>query len=617
MGYLEGILGGFMDRKYAVEQQNLDEANKAADRESRVYGALLMSPDPEVQAHALTGLLTSAQAPKRAGGIRGWLGQIQANPAYEQIKRLIATPTTALEPMPGATPTAPSHPSTGMIGMPPSQSLAQSPTAATTPGAPPLTATEPAPAPSTVAAPEPTAPERGAAPAAAAGTFAGGQRTVLRPRHVLMSPEEGMLMQRRAAAQGDVEGFATGLRTAFPRMPEDQVQTLAQRHFMRGAGMGVGSVQSIAGELPDGTPAFGVFDRLPGSPTFGKYIDPDTHQPLEGFRPRTTTGSTTLGVDRETFARILYSKRASQLTGQQLATVEEAARLTKQQLTPNQALGHAERMLPDATKEQQLQFADALRSGTAAPSAVAPSVAQPPSEVVPPGLTPAEPSPGATPPPAPAHPGMGAAVPPELSRATREMGKPLPPAIQTAIARTLSMNDTLDKALAALEPYKTDDRLQSSIDIFRKYRLGTESNPIAIDEAQLGDLAGLQQAASASLGGAGRSQRIYADKRLHTPRAPSGRQIMAAGSGLGAEATQRLSLLRGDEGGFDAPSQMYLKLKNLRDLNLQFIADMTEASALTKPSAPIRPMSSHGPGAAPTVPTAHKDANGNWVISIP
>lgn len=74
--------------------------------------------------------------------------------------------------------------------------------------------------------------------------------------------------------------------------------------------------QSIAGEMEDGTPAFGVFNRATG-----KYNDPDTGDPLPGFRPRTSTGSTSLGADRESLAKELFGKRASALTPAEMAQV--------------------------------------------------------------------------------------------------------------------------------------------------------------------------------------------------------------------------------------------------------------------------------------------------------
>lgn len=69
--------------------------------------------------------------------------------------------------------------------------------------------------------------------------------------------------------------------------------------------LSAGSIQSVAGEMPDGSPAFGILDRRPTSPTFGKYLDADTQQPLEGFQPRTSTASTSLGQMAERAAKAL------------------------------------------------------------------------------------------------------------------------------------------------------------------------------------------------------------------------------------------------------------------------------------------------------------------------
>lgn len=75
-------------------------------------------------------------------------------------------------------------------------------------------------------------------------------------------------------------------------------------------------MQSIAGELPDGTPVFGVFNRQTGT-----YNDPQTGEPIPGFRPRTSTGSRTLGGDREALAIEMFKKPASQLSSEQMAAV--------------------------------------------------------------------------------------------------------------------------------------------------------------------------------------------------------------------------------------------------------------------------------------------------------
>jgi len=67
--------------------------------------------------------------------------------------------------------------------------------------------------------------------------------------------------------------------------------------------------QSIAGEVVDpktgkATSAFGVFDRATG-----KYLNAETGEPMQNFRPRTTTGSTSMGTDREALARSMFGTR--------------------------------------------------------------------------------------------------------------------------------------------------------------------------------------------------------------------------------------------------------------------------------------------------------------------
>lgn len=87
---------------------------------------------------------------------------------------------------------------------------------------------------------------------------------------------------------------------------------------MRRAGGLTGSAarpQSIAGELPDGTPAFAVFRN-------GRYYDADTDLPIDGFRPRTTTGSASLGIYAERAAKMITNPA----TGRPFLSANEAAR---------------------------------------------------------------------------------------------------------------------------------------------------------------------------------------------------------------------------------------------------------------------------------------------------
>jgi hypothetical protein len=95
--------------------------------------------------------------------------------------------------------------------------------------------------------------------------------------------------------------------------------------------------QSIAGEYTDDTgkvhTAYGVF-------TAGKYIDADTGQPIKGFRPRTTTGSTSMGVDREALARAMFGgQRFVDLTPDQQQQVLDAEKTRAGQMAESRGLG--------------------------------------------------------------------------------------------------------------------------------------------------------------------------------------------------------------------------------------------------------------------------------------
>lgn len=126
-----------MERRGEVEKENLRQADLSRERESRIYQALLESPDPEIKAAAMTGLLDVAQPPRRKKGLRGWMGEMEAAPAYARIKQLIDTP---VEIAPGR-PAAPGLPSTqiqGTVGPPPQVAPMGTPSRSLTePGAPP------------------------------------------------------------------------------------------------------------------------------------------------------------------------------------------------------------------------------------------------------------------------------------------------------------------------------------------------------------------------------------------------------------------------------------------------------------------------------------------------
>jgi len=104
-----------------------------------------------------------------------------------------------------------------------------------------------------------------------------------------------------------------------------------------------GSIQSVAGEMPDGSPAFGILDRRPQSPTFGKYLDADTQQPLDGFQPRTSTASTSLGQLAERAAKELgFANATAAARAGKMADVNAKARELAQAESKARGIGTGE-----------------------------------------------------------------------------------------------------------------------------------------------------------------------------------------------------------------------------------------------------------------------------------
>lgn len=587
MGYLEGLLGGFQGRKADIEKQNYERSIAAGEREGRIFEALLAHPDQDVRDMALTGLLESAAPKRRSGGLRGWMGELEQSPYLGKVRGLLQTPVSETRQ------TLPSTQTAAGVQLAPAVQprILEAPAQEAAAGMPTTALTEqkgqPPPTPTTYTQAPPT------------------PYTVTRARQGFPSPEAQARQRAIATQQGDVEGRVAGFVAAGGTREEG---LNIERARMRGASLGI---SHVAVELPDGSQRMAVFDARRG-----QYLDPDTQLPFLGARPLSRTASSSWGVELEPLAMAVFGKRGNQLSQAEASVLLEAKQQQKNQLTTQQALSQASRMLPNTTVDQQMALADYLRSSTqaetAAPGGSAPAVGGAPAAGGPPAPTQggaaAPTGPAPTPPPAPR--GIGANLPPALGTASKETGKPLPTPVQSAIVRTLSMNDVINKALAALEPYKGSTSLDDTMALVAKYRAGTESDPLTLASAQLPDLAGLQQSASTLLGGASRAMKIYADRRQHTPRLPSGRQIMIAGApGMNANRVSSLSQLRmGDEGGFDSPAQMYQKLANLRDVNNQFLKDIENAAEMRTQTTP----SAQTPPSAAT-----KDAQGNWIIHVP
>jgi len=138
----------------------------------------------------------------------------------------------------------------------------------------------------------------------------------------LLSPEQAAqrkLTQDIAGQQAQIEAKVALARRILPTLQAvDKTATLDDALATVGIRLPAERnlrPQSVAGEL-NGKPAFGVFRD-------GQYHDPETGEVLHGFTPRVTTGSTTLGADRESVARELYGKPAAQLDSEQMKAVNK------------------------------------------------------------------------------------------------------------------------------------------------------------------------------------------------------------------------------------------------------------------------------------------------------
>src|SRR5262252_52556 len=150
MGWLDGWLTGFADRHRQIEQENLALAQKASEREGRVFEALLNSRDPEVRGMAATGLIAGTQPLKRKSGLSGWIGEMQSNPMYPKLMNYINTPQLqGYEDIPG-TGIDMTAKQAGYVPREPS-TAAMSPTQTTAPGAAGPAPVQPGPPPPPVA----------------------------------------------------------------------------------------------------------------------------------------------------------------------------------------------------------------------------------------------------------------------------------------------------------------------------------------------------------------------------------------------------------------------------------------------------------------------------------
>lgn len=591
MNFWGGLLGGFLDRKYALEAQANRASELAADRENRVFTTLLNSDDPEVSKMALAGLLHSTDPRQKAKGLRGWVGETLASPYMGKIDALMQTPVRRTETTtiqgPGENIGIPS-PIPGMANPAPG------PTEAVTPSL-----TQPSAAAAPAGMPPDSLVKPGGPPPAPVGwtqappTPITLQRQVLQPREAFVRPLDRYALEQIAKNRADIEGDVAGYMALGLGRPEALKQVMTERLRRGGGAIGPRYEGNVLFEqlTPDEQA------MVPGGHSglmLRRTVDPQTLRPT--FYP-ITQAFQSAGTQNEAVAGALFGKRFADLEQGQKGTVLQAVQSIKGAPTVTAALTAANQWFPNLDADTKMSFVNSLLQatqpnfGTNAPPPAPTGAAAVQQQIG--GTVEAPSAAGVTPPPAPGGK-TPLKVPSDLATATKETGKPLPAEAQTAVARTKSLNDTITRAMTALGPLKNSTNLDDTMKFVEKYRMGTEGDLSALEAAQLGDLAGLQQAASQTVRGGSRSQRVYADTRLHTPRFPSARQILFAHGGgvipgIGAGAVQTISSLRGDEAMWDSPAQIYNKLASLKQANDDFIRDVEQAAQQPM----TRPMPSH------------------------
>lgn len=590
MGVLEGLLGGFTSRKYDVEAENRRQGELASARERSVFEALLNSDDPETRNLAVAGLLDSASPRRKAGGMRGWIGETLASPYLARIQALSPTITEshqeALAPE-GAFPGQPGQVTPTLPEPPPMLAAAAQPT--TSP-------VDPAAQAAGVAAPQ--TPSWMASGPPTPMTFT---KVTERPRQTFLSPLDKYQQEQIAKNRAEVAGMDAGLAAA--NFSPAERKSIIQAHLAsRYGGSGL-PYAVIQGEAPDEqgnmVSVTGAFDKRVGAVVY-----PGTTTPIPGFRKSPPAQS--LGTDFERVSQVLFHKRGVQLSREEAATANEVMQLQKAALTPQQALSHAERLRQYGTIDEKIELANFLIAGTAAPlraPGAAPTTpdqggAPPaPSTATAPGAT----APSTAAPPTPTAPGQIPKPPPGMGSATTETGKPLSPQLQMALGRAQANVDLIDRAIAGLEPYKEDDSLSGTVNLARNYRQGVYGQVENAAEAiQNADLAGLVSSSSQQLSSGGsRAVAVYHDRRLHAPKIPSARQIMLSNL-IGASGANTLSGLTGDPNTFDSPKLMYEKLQQIKLANQEVIKELETMRTSTQ-GAPPAPGQSKA-SAAPTPP---------------
>lgn len=307
MGAWEGLLGGFMDRKYAVEKQNYEQAIAAGEREQKIFSTLINSDDPEIAQMAMAGLLDSANPKKKKGGLRGWIGEVESSPYLSRIQALLQTPVTEkgsiqlpgeaegmngpIPGMPNVTPTITQPAGNQPAGMAPT-SMVDAKTQASAPPQP-MTYTQPPPIPT----------------------------TTQRPRQAFMSPYDRAMQAEEAQNRGGVRGRVAGYMEAGGTREE----ALAIERARLRAGSAAGQTYAEGEIVPDTTSPTGYSQIL--------YLRADPTQTIRQPAMPKMAGSTRAANEPERIAFEMFGRPGedprttmTRITPEEMAEVSEIVR---------------------------------------------------------------------------------------------------------------------------------------------------------------------------------------------------------------------------------------------------------------------------------------------------
>lgn len=304
--FFAGLARGLNEASAQARAESARQGELDAQRENAVLSHLATSDDPEIAAHAITGLLDQSSG-KPQKGLKGWFGEVGKNPMLPTIRDLIAKGRQ----VPDAAPTGP--------GPEPPAALASNETAAL-----------PATSPTTGG---------GISPRAAAGAPPGPTAFHTEPRKLFLSPAE----KAAALQEADVTGKVAGVNKALANAGTPEERAIALK---AGGVNAMPTTKPVAGvtkgkQFPPGTADFAGRLLLPeGDYRTEQHVDPIsgtttyTHHPVEGPAVATTSVAAQLAqriaeIQAATPGTSDEAARTQALTEGRTATVQKAGLLTE------------------------------------------------------------------------------------------------------------------------------------------------------------------------------------------------------------------------------------------------------------------------------------------------